>query len=756
MTIKEDSMPLRSRTTAEGIYGGHQPRQIALAVALGILGGGIVGGNISWAPILLAALLLHVHTRLFLIVWLATALLAWVTQAWLETVGRFLLDDTRLGQLIGRLGDGVMVALLGWDQYALVGGLASGIVLAIAGGAVAYRLSGRAGLRWPQICVRFFLGFSRHERSMRRAMAPRWLRPGGVPMALAALLAFAVVPWWLAGSLAEQEFFREFSAYNGAEVSGDMQLSLWSGDFVVSDLQIADPRHLDRDQLRIGLAKGKLAPGPLLRGHLDIEKLVLEYVRAHVARRHTAQRYETAVLTTEPATAARTSPSPGDLEISSLLRYGKSVCRQLGTLEHLIAAIERLSQAEKADGLVSHGQQMVRRRSELGARRPWIRVRQARVVGLPSGWNLGRKSLLELTDLSSNPPLSNSATKLNIVLPKFGAELNLQFALNEPGRPHTLRCSAYDIELAPLVQTPEAARGIVIESGRARLSGKGSFDRNRLDLRLLVEIESLATAAGRGLPAETDVALWNEGLQRLGAFKADVALVGPWASPAMTVDRQRLAEQLHHQLLLAGQFDLVAAMEHEPAPREAKPADSVVLQATALEPPVSDRQPSPRELLAGEGEEAAQATTEDEVAASEAAEGFLDQAAPPGDIYPATSATDEDTMFGPPPAPMPAGAPRSPAAAAVRRPLPGPINLVVGPDPFVGGNSPVEKPVVRESLLRRWTDGLRQKLTQTTAPKPESPPQVPQASVEFSDPAPRGQPASSTAANAAWYNRRWR
>src|SRR5215469_1095850 len=94
-----------SRKITEGIYGGHQPRDVATAVALGIVAGALAGGNLSWAAALLAAILFNVHTRLFLAAWLASVLLAWLSRGWLETLGQFLLDGTPLGRAIGLLGD---------------------------------------------------------------------------------------------------------------------------------------------------------------------------------------------------------------------------------------------------------------------------------------------------------------------------------------------------------------------------------------------------------------------------------------------------------------------------------------------------------------------------------------------------------------------------------------------------------------------------------------------------------------------------
>lgn len=121
--------------------------------------------------------------------------------------------------------------------------------------------------------------------------------------------------------------------------------------------------------------------------------------------------------------------------------------------------------------------------------------------------------------------------------------------------------------------------------------------------------------------------------------------------------------------------------------------------------------------------------------------------------YPATSAANEDEMFGPPPVPSPVRA--TPPAKAVRRPLPGPINMTIGRDPYGVTNATTEKRNVRESLLRRWTDDLRQKVGKTFS-KPASSPAAPSEPANLGGPTQREERVGSSAASDTSYNRRWR
>ena len=772
-------MPLfSSRRIAEGIYGGHLPRDVAAAVALGLVIGAITGGNLSWAALLLAAILLNVHTRLFLAAWLASLLLAWLAGGCLESLGRLLLDGTPLAHAIGSLGDGALLALLGWDQYAIIGGLAAGAGIGLVAALAAYRTTARFSRRWPEIdttrttaeaagpagklpagngpMVCIWLGRSSRERSVRRTMTPHRLRRCGVPAALAASLALAAAGWQLAGAFAERELFHALSAYNGTEVSsGRTQFSLWSGDFVVRDLQIADPLRPDRDRLRIGVAQGRLSPGLLLRGHLDVEKLTLQHVRTDVARRQPA-RLCGALVKPEPLTISDAAPRPGEVEIDSYLRHWKPICRQLAKLQQLITAVEQLSRAEDAGEWSASARHNFGRRSDLGAGRPCIVVRQARIADLAGGLILGPRALLELTHLSSNPAMSRATTEIKIVLPKFGAEVRLEFAGNNSGMPHTLRCSACDVELAPLIDAPGSDCAVLVEAGRARLTGEGTFDRQRFDLRLLVEAQSLAAEVVANHPlAGIEPALWNRGLKQLAAFHAEVAVAGPWSSPSVVADDHRLVEQFKHQLRAAREHELVAVVEQQVAQYERGQAESQVMQATALEPQTRASQPGLCEFA---DEDPAEPTlpAQSDAALLET----TDNTAPQAIQYPTTSVPDDELANGPPPTALP------PAETAVvrRRPLPGPVNMVVGRDAYSGlastpaargGLAPAAEPSAhRDNPLSRWTQGLRQKLGQTFS-RPEA---GPEDSDPPSDPdlAPNNDRSIPAAASDTWYNRRWR
>ena len=129
-----------SRALVGFIRGGSHPRAVGWAVYLGALAGFATGMNLSVAALLHLAILLNVHTRTFLLVWGGAAALSWSLTPVTLRIGQFLLDRTPLGAHIATLGESSVIALLDWDRYTLLGGVAlAGLgALPIAGAAARF------------------------------------------------------------------------------------------------------------------------------------------------------------------------------------------------------------------------------------------------------------------------------------------------------------------------------------------------------------------------------------------------------------------------------------------------------------------------------------------------------------------------------------------------------------------------------------------------------------------------------------------
>lgn len=770
-----------------GLRGGRRPREAALAVVLGLLGGMLCGWNLSIGLVLTAAVFLNIPTRLFVGAALAGGAGAWLAADFVRSLGVTLLDRTGLSHAIAALGDGPVVAMLGWDCYAVIGGAALALAVSV-----------------PSACLAAAIAAHRNRAS--GVSASPLLRPCGVPVGLIVAAATLAAPWWFGPRLIRDELLRQLTAYNTAEVSAaDVRLSLWTGQFTVRDLRVADPASLDRDRLRIGRLTGQLSPGELIRGRLHIDKVSLEHLRADVARRELAQPSDE--QPSEVEADSLEDPASSDqrrTDIASYLHDWPVVRRDLAWLHWLASAVEQLADSEGDDRRPNSDQPAAR--SELGNRRPRVWIEQLSASDLASSWRLGRKALVELNDLSSDPQGSRQPTRLRLVAPRLAGELRVEFHLRGSQHRHAIKCSAFDLDLAGLFDAAQAGRAANAKQGTTNLTGEGWMDRQRLELPLQIETQPHNLPIdGSGRFAGIDNPLWRQSLSRLDRLRIEALLGGAWAAPTLTIDSDWLLAQMKDQLRASGARELVRAIDEQLARPDGDAG--AVMHAVASESDlaspgicqVSDDDPPPR------------AGPESGPPAYRASQTGHTEMSP---VYPDTSTPggqpDEDFAQRQTETGLPQARPNYPTTQAPSAnryghqeraaELPGPVNLFVGLDPIemtsapsaepapknvapmalpadrswpgeardeelspIAGDAESPRKTVRHSFLARWSNVLRDRFNRSSrVPEPEPIDELtpPMAPPPFDEP-PLGGPldetsAPTTAAGRPWYQRLWR
>lgn len=772
-----------------GLRGGRRPRDAALAVVLGLLSGMLCGWNLSVGLVLTAVVFLNVPTRLFIGAVLVGGAGAWLAADFIRSLGVTLLDRTGLSRAIAALGDGPVAAMLGWDCYAVVGGAALALAVSV-----------------PAACLAAAIAAHR-SRASGVSTSPL-LRPCGVPLGLIVAAATLAAPWWFGPQLIRDELLRQLTDYNTAEVSAaDVRLSLWTGQFTVRDLRVADPENLDRDRLRISRLIGQLSPGELIRGRLHIEKVSLEHLCADVARREQAQVSDEQPSDVEADSLDQpASPDQRRTDIAAYLHDWPVVRRDLAWFHWLASAVERLADSEGDVRRLNSDQPTAR--SDLGKRRPRVWIEQLSASDLASRWRLGRKALVELNDLSSNPRASRNPTRLRLVAPRLAGELNVEFHLEGSPHRHAIKCSAYDLDLAALFDATQAGRAANAKQGTTNLTGEGWIDHRRLDLPLQIEARTYDLPIdGPGRFAGIDNPLWRQSLSRLDRLRIEAVLGGAWAAPTLTIDSDRLLAQLKDQLRAAGAHDLVRAIDEQLARPESDAG--AVLQASASESELTS--PGVCQLSDDEATPRVSPSPENGPPVYRASQTGHTDLSP---VYPDTSTPggqiDEDfarrqTETGLPQATPNYPTTQSPSANRYGHQeraaeLPGPVNLFVGLDPIEMTSGPPAEPappnvapvappadrswpgdardeelspgageaesprrIVRHSFLARWSNVLRDRFNRSSrVPEPEPIDELtpPMAPPPFDEPplgGPLDEPGTpTTAAGRPWYQRLWR
>ena len=676
-----------------GLQGGRCPRNAALAVVLGTAAGFVTGWNLSAAALLVLFAALNVRTKLFAGAWCAGATASIAASGLTYRIGYFLLDGTPLGAAIGWLGEGVFVSLLAWDQYSLVGGAGLGLLLSLP--------AAKLAAKWAAASPAPDAGEMREP----------WLRPYGIVWSLAVMAACGWATWSLGPRLVERELLEQLSTANGAPVeAGDVQFSLWTGELKIQDLQIVDPERLDRDRVRIGRITAKTAPGPLLRGRLETDKLEASKIRADVARHRAASSAER-VANRAPRFTLRDGHfdvASHELELDSCLKHWPEFRDRLAWLGRLTAAIESLAELEEQTSAAApYGE-----RSRLGRTAARVQIAFLRADDLGDDWKLGGDARLEITRLSSRPQLLTAATRLKISAPELDAQLTAELKLHEheKDRRHRVQAWAYNWQLADFFDSAASHHSVVVSNAKADLTIEGWINSDRCELQLNVDAKSLGARVDSAMKfAGLDAETWNQGIERLRSLRAEAKLEGQWGAPALTVDRQRLVEQFKHQLRAAGEHDLVQSIDKQlSSPPAAETASESALAKTPAEPEddfftISDEAPAaPPETPVEEGwhraktappksgerlEAAAPAYPKTNAPDSDPADRLLSRLTRPSATEMTQPLVDanESTSGG---SPAERTAARSQPAAAGKRypsspprpeqPLPGPINLVVG------------------------------------------------------------------------------
>ncbi len=596
--------------------GGVHPREIGLAVFLGVLAGFVSGWNLSLAAVLLAALVLRTPWKMFGQAWAVAAAVAWALTPVTFRVGHFLLADSPLGGWLAPHADGPWVALFDLDRYTLVGGVllapivalpTAWIIAAVTRGVqdrlVALQEKMSANQHWQaRFGTRMVCWLLFGETELATA-APQvgWVRKAGLAATVLAIIPAAVSGWLYLPTMLESGLLRGMSLANQAEVTAERcELRLAEGLLEIEGLQIADPRNLDRDRLRIERLTADLKPGPLLRGRLHVETLAVSGLNGDVPRDRPARpcKLELPDFGRDDKSEPRDGRSAGDDWGFGLSEYAKDWRQIEGRLQQVRGLLEQIEHVatkcralsgeqkpeppEKGHDLMGPAYAHLRAmRYGFGRPQPSIWIEDIRAAKFAAGWGLGDSAKLQLNDVSSEPELTQRPVKLRVEADGGAVLLAATFNVHRPGTPHDVGFEARDVALERLVDTSRLSHTFAIQAGKLHFSGLGTMTSRQVDMPMAVGLRDLnVRLLGEQKIAGLSPDLWNQGLSKLGGLEVQSRLTGRWSAPRLQVNTRDLAEQFQAQLRAAGHAVLAQAVEGQLA-RGQQAVAQAVDQATS-------------------------------------------------------------------------------------------------------------------------------------------------------------------------------
>jgi uncharacterized protein (TIGR03546 family) len=586
------------------VRGGIHPREVGLAVLLGVLAGFVAGWNLTLVALLLLVLVLRVPLRVFLQAWGLSLLLAWAMTAASFHLGRFVLEQSPLGRWLAPQADRLWVVLFDWDRYTLIGGLVWGLVLGAPAAwlmahltsrlqhwhrALAASVSTSSPTLRPALRLAYWAIFGGLPQAAAPAQPARLLRPGGIAVAVLLLLPCGLWCYACGSAWTAQRFLDLLSLANQAEVTADhVELSFSDGLLSLHNLQVPDAACLDRDRFRIGTLTAQLKPSRLLRGELHIERLLVEDVRCDVPRDRPARpvqlhlpRLDLDDALAAADEAARQQRRPiEDISLDEWFAHWDTYRQHL---EHVRYVLQRLDEwcgrpvaegtsAPQAGSSPVLAEELALRtaRCDFGRRRLPVVVDTVRVRRFDPAWGLGAEATLELTNLTSHPRRLGQPTQVRFAAPQHHLRVEVQLNYHEPQQPHRVAFDAQHIPLAALLagasdslrrrQVPAFSVG----SGEVRLQGQGHLDSRHVDVAFRLQLRDVQLR----IPGTDELAgispqLWNNVLSQLDACELPARLHGPWSAPKLQLETQQVVAALRDQLWRSGYHELAMQLEQQ-------------------------------------------------------------------------------------------------------------------------------------------------------------------------------------------------
>ncbi len=588
-------------------------KAVFLAVLLGLLAGFVHGWNLSIVGLMLLVVFFNVRARLFFAIWFVGVVLSWLLVPVSYALGRFVLDRTSIGELLGFFGDTPVVSLFGLDGYAVTGGAVLALILTIPAfftvrgwtqrlrrpDKASVNVGGNRLTRW------LFLG---EPGSAEHGDLPL-VRPLGLWALLVGTGFVTMAIWFSLPKHVERRILATLIDANRAEVNvGSVHVDLWSGEVEIENLAMANAHDASEDWLRVAKLNAKMDVSALLYGRVSIDQLRLKGIEVHSEREHAAITLDefTSVVGTpalieesgEPAT--RTA---GQFFVADYLQNWSALQERFARLENLFSFLEALQSIDSAspiarsDDLRHRLHTLIAARSDLGLRRPRLYARWVVLEDLPDDWNLGTAVALKLSDVNSNAARSPRPTKVEFEDVDNNLRCVAVLDLRDQPYRHRVDVKVDNCSLVDCVQPTSSKQRLACESGKAQVVASGWMTHEGIDLKVQIDATDLAAQVnGQAVLAGVASQAWNEALSTIHDLRIITRVEGPLATPTMQVDANTLMRHFSQRLTAQGELQLAAAFtpvvvtERAPSARllaARNPSADVVASAASLKPMVA-------------------------------------------------------------------------------------------------------------------------------------------------------------------------
>ena len=572
------------RKIGKMLRGGAGKREIFLGAFCGILLGFNVVGGLSLGIMVLLTLLLNANIGFTLLGLLLGKTLALALAPLTFHTGYFIIHQMGIENLFVRLVNKPLLALIGLDVYAQVGGFFFALLIGTGFGLFMTQLVTRIREQMVKAgekevlskiaqngFARFLMWivFGKQKISTADVLSKNapFIRKSGVILVAVLALIGGVTQYLLLDKILKHGVCRAIEARTGAEVNlAEAHFSAAKGKLELQELQVTNPDQLEENRFQIKKLVMDLSMSELLRKNYTIEQILIEGVQTHVPRKHPGKRLVKAKKTSKKEVSSETSSqTEAGKSLDTYFAQANQWTERLGKLSDYLKQrkenAEAIAQQEvptnHKTAAIQQAQNIgyLRARADLAKDHPDWTIRALEIRDIQMGDTLPVCHLSGLY-LSSHPEFNHHPTLIALTPnQKTSPVLKVVFHFENPDLNHEL---LIDFPQLPLEQIKTSSSfPLDLEKGSVDLHLEGTFSAEQLELPFRLMLHDLQARVEKdqsilGMDAQTA----NQVFGSLNKLEIEGNLTGALRSPRVKVDLKKLQSALKGALMDAGKKEL--------------------------------------------------------------------------------------------------------------------------------------------------------------------------------------------------------
>jgi len=499
-------LPKLIRKLLAVLRGGVSPAIIFLSVMLGFCFGLIPGWSGLHTVIVIAMLILNIHTGLFLLSGALAKSLCFAAAPVLYHVGAWV--QAHLSFVLGLLESVPLIGITDFNRYSVTGAIVLGpIIGAIAGLLMARSVIGfRCKLlkfeegsdkfrkwysnRWVRILDRVLIGKRTKDAKSLFAAKTKYIRKAGVALAVIVLVGSVIVTYLIKDSTIKNYASKKMTQANGAEVNLDsLNLSALAGSVSASGIQVTDPQKPQNNQLSIEKVAADASLYNLLLGKLVMEEVELSNIKFD-QQRSTPGTIPESVAPEKPPVFDSNDFKLENIDFTKLdtyLKDAKALKEKLQKLRRWLPKADDKKTASQVKQIPQKYLDYLKARAIVPAS-PRIMAKKAILDKIQIAWPIFGNSKVLLTNLSDSPKTAKLPITFEMTSYDTPASINLTIDYSTKDQVPKLSGSFKSFDLAKIQSGLSSNAGLMFESGLASGQFSGTATNESIDLTLDIAI----------------------------------------------------------------------------------------------------------------------------------------------------------------------------------------------------------------------------------------------------------------------------